>query len=165
MLHLVFQLTIKLFAIMCCLPLSLTGCNDDNNNNAESSKIYLTTSNASTYLSIVAKTYGTNYSGSSYKTITSTVSISGASSNFNFYDVEVTIMISGSMVLGSKNNSGTSYTQTLNCSLNIGGSGSDSTTDYVYTLYGEMTRYGANAYSVSGRGYTITSISGYVERV
>ena len=133
--------------------------------NESKEKIYLTTDNASTYLNIEANTYGSDYSGYCYKSITSNVSISGASSNFNYYNVKITIKITGSMVLGSASNAGTTYYQTLYCSLNIGGVGSASTKDYVYTLSGKMTSTGANAYSVKGRSYEIVSVSGYVERI
>ena len=129
-------------------------------NTKDNNKIYLTKENASTYLSIAAKTYGTLSSkNGDYTYVKSTLSITSASSHFLYYDVVITIVISGYMTIKS---SLYYYSQKLECHLNVGGNGSSSNEEMVGILSdgaGWTTNY------VKGLGYSIESITGYIEKM
>lgn len=129
------------------------GCKESGN---DGDKIELTTENVSFYLVFDVRSYpSVPYSYTScYQAITSTVSISGASSNFSYYNVVVEMKIYGQRQVrgyGTRN-----YTQEIKCSLNVGGNGSNSVTDY----YG-----GEGITSIDGTRYVITNVHGYVEKV
>ena len=139
--------------------LLLVGCTDDDSSSKE---IELTLDNVDDYLEFSVLSYGIKATGFSYYThIESTVSVTPASTYYIYNDVTISLVVFGKVTL-IRNGGTKDYVQTLSCSLNKGGKGSDSKKNAIDDLVTASLPYGD---TVKGSSYTIMIVTGTVELV
>lgn len=121
------------------------------------SRINLTLSNYEVYLNVSAKLYGKNPHWNSlageyfYDYVTTSVEISPTTPLLKFYDCRISVRIVGSYYSG--NSDMKNVNETLEVSLSLAGNGSN---------YKDQRITFSNANNITGRGYEVVSVSGYV---
>ncbi|GEM_PF-4455613 len=143
---------------------SFSGSNNGTSSSKTSKRIELTTSNCSYYLNVIARCYGDHLDTSNlaYKSVTSTISVEGANSRYEYVYAVVTVEVRGTAYL--KKGGTKDFTHTIRCTLNAGGRGSGSKTDSVLDLTqgSNMNLYATKVVCNSVR---IVDVSGYVEKI
>lgn len=168
-------LILVMLFIVVTMGMSLVACNgsgvDSSSSGANNANkgTALTMSNYEDYLKISARFSGDNayyYGGGEYwhKNIIGSVSITPTSDRFDFTDAEITVKIAGVYYIvgdgGLKSSSRERiYNENITVSLNLVGQGSAKKIVSITDTEG----FHDYAYAVSGLGYEVVSVSGYVK--
>ena len=156
--------TVIVSSTSCDFSVKGGSASSSNTGTKTSNRITLTTSNCNYYLSVSARCYGDHLDTSNYayKSVTSSVSVEGASSRYEYIYVVVTIEVRGTAYL--KKGGTKSFTHTIKCTLNASGRGGGTKTDSVLDLtrYSSMNLYATKVVCNTVR---IVDISGYVEPI